>query len=176
MKFQNNFFFILIILGLSLKYSVEDQDPTIYFIISNKLNGTSAFVPLEYVDNKEQYLYFSFDFKFHSEAESKNKDIAYFLINSDFELNIPIKEKIEFGFSKNIWHEISSKTELENIDWKSINNIYKETDYKNYNYYFKIVKKDENMNTLLIRMPNYGKKEGYITFGNIYDKPELNKN
>ena len=175
MKFLNSFF-LFIILGLSLKYTFADPEPTIYFIISNKLNGTAAFVPLEYIDEKEQYLYFSFDFKFHNEAEPKNKDIAFFLINSNFDLNIPNKEKIEFGFSKNIWHEISSKSELENIDWKSIDNICKKIDYKNYNYYIKIAKKDENMNTLLIRMPNYGKKEGYITAGNIDDLPELNKN
>ena len=175
MKLEN-FFIILIILGLSLKYSIAEPDPTIYFIISYKLNGTAAFVPLEYTDENEKYLYFSFDFKFHSEGESKNKDIAYFFINSDFELNIPNEEKIKFGFSENIWHEIKSKRDLENIDWKNIENIYKENEDRNYNYHLKIEKKDERMNTLLIRIPKYGNKEGYITVGNTYNVPKLDKN
>ena len=175
MKFQN-YIFSLIIFGLCLLDAKAEMTLDIHYIISYKANGTAAFVPLEYSDEKEKYIYFLFDFKQHNEIAPESKNNAYFFINSDFKLNIPNSEKIDFGFSEKIWDDINTKKDMQNIDWKTLELSVKENHYKNYNYYFKIVKNDEKMNSLLIRIPKYGRKEGYLMVGNEGYLPTMNNN
>lgn len=91
------------------------------------------------------------------------------MIDSDFEINVPDKEKISFGFSERIWTEIKSKKDIENIYWKQLNHRYKIKQYSYINYYYKVERLDEQMNTLLIRIPINGRDEGYITISNIKD-------
>ena len=162
MKSQN-LSLIIFLFALCFFNSKSDTFPNINHIISYKLNGTAAFASLEYIDSNEQYLYFSFDFKFH------DKDLAYFMIDSDLEINVPDKEKISFGFSERVWTEIKSKKDIENIHWKQLNHRYKIKQYSYINYYYKVERLDEQMNTLLIRIPINGRDEGYITVANIKD-------
>ena len=175
MKYQN-YIFSLVIFGLCLLDSKAEPTLDIHFIISYKANGTAAFAPLEYSDEKEKYVYFSFDFKLHNEIAPESINNAYFFINSGFQLNIPNSEKIKFGFSEKIWNEITSKKDLQDIDWKTLELNDQENVYNHYNYYFKIVKNDAKMNSLLIRIPKYGRKKGYLTVGNEGYLPIINKN
>ena len=163
------FRFILLLLTLCLICSKSDTFPNINLIISYKLNGTAAFASLEYVNPSEKYIYFSFDFKYHNSAVSQSKNKAYFSIDSDFELMPPDKEKITFGFSEKNWNEIKSNKDIENIDWKKIEYKFKERQYDNRNYYYEVERKNDEMKTMLIRVPINGKNEGYITIENIQD-------
>ena len=163
------FNFTLLLLSLCLIISKSDTFPDINFIISYKLNGTAAFANFEFVNPGEKYIYFSFDFKYHSSAVPLSKNKAYFSIDSDFELMPPDKEKITIGFSEKNWNEIKSNKDIENIDWKKIEYKFKERQYDNRNYYYEVERKNDEMKTMLIRVPINGKNEGYITIENIKD-------
>ena len=80
-----------------------------HFISSAKVNGTAAFVSLEFVEKKEKFLFFTFDFDFQSTHFTKSPDVAYFLISSDFDLmsKKSNKEKISYGFVEKVWSNIN---------------------------------------------------------------------
>ena len=167
-----NAIFILATLISMLK---ADMVPDIHFIISGTLNGTAAFASLESSPEKEKYLYFSFDFDFHSASINKNKNIAYFLINSDIDFDKSSKEKINYGFSNKNWTEINSYNDMKNIEWKNLNLLYKEKIYSDMNYYYQVTRNSEKMNTLIIRIPKNGKKEGLVSIENILELPDFNE-
>ena len=167
MKFQK-YYYILLFLCLSLFNIKADKVPDIHLIISYKLNGTAAFVSLESLEEKEKYIYFAFDFNEHSILVPESKDIAFFSINSDFELNAPNKDKVEYAFSNKIWYDIKSNKDLDDLNWQRLKFRYKEKNYGDRYYYFKMKRIDERMNTLLIRISTNGRNEGYITVGNDY--------
>ena len=166
MKFQNCIFIILL-LSICIINSKSENVPDIYGVISFTLNGTAAYTPLEYTKHTEKYIYYSFDFKYHNKAVSDSKNIAYFYIESDFDLNSPNQENIQFGFSPKIWHKIKNHRDLENIEWKNINYRHRSKQYNNIGYSYKVQNKDDKMNTLLIRVPKNGKTEGYVTVENF---------
>ena len=173
MKYQR-YYYILLFLSLSLFNIKADKIQDIHLIISYKLNGTAAFASLESVEQNEKYIYFAFDFNEHSKSVPESPDIAYFSINSDFELNLPNKDKVEYGFSKKNWNDIKSSEDLD-INWQRLKFRYKEKNYGDRNYYYKIKRLDEKMNTLLIRIPTNGRNEGYITIANDYALPVFGK-
>ena len=160
-------FFVIILFSLCIMYSKSDISRDIHFIISYKLNGTAAFAPLEYVNPGEKYIYFSFDFKYHSLSVPLSKNKAYFSIESDFDLFVPHKEGITFGFSEKKWTFIRSDKDIENIEWKNIKFTLKKKEYDDSNYYYEIEKPNDKINTMLIRIPVNGRNEGYITIENI---------
>ena len=163
------FNFVILLFFLSLIISKSKEIPDMNLIISYKLNGTASFVSLEYVDPKEKYLYFSFDFKYHSSLVPLNKNKAYFSIESDFELIPQNKEKITFGFCEKKWYEIKNDKDIENVNWKNIDHSYKEKDYYNINYYYEVERTNEKKSTLLLRIPVNERNEGSITIANIED-------
>ena len=85
MNEHNIFYFLILLLILILENKAENI-PEIHFIISGTLNGTASFFSLENVNENEKYLYFAFDFEFHSKSVHKNENIAYFLISSELDL------------------------------------------------------------------------------------------
>ena len=173
MKYQK-YYYILLFLSLSIFNIKADVIKDINLIISYKLNGTAAFVSLDSLQQNEKYIYFAFDFNEHSKAMPESSDTAYFSINSDFELNIPNKDKVEYGFSKKNWNDIKSNEDLD-INWQRLKFKYKEKNYGDRNYYYKVKRIDDKMNTLLIRIPTNGRKEGYITVSNDYALPAFGK-
>ena len=165
----NNYIFILYILSF-LIFEVKSVNlQQIYSIISGTLNGTATFVSLEDIDRNDTFLYFSFDFKFHNSAVENNKNVAYFLLTSELDL------KMKFGFSKKNLDEIKNDEDIINIKWKRIKFLYKEKQYNDINYYFKIKRRKENMNTLLFRIPIDAGNEGSITIENILELPKFNE-
>ena len=167
---------IFILEALISKFNA-DMIPDLHFIISGSLNGTTAFVSLESSseNENEKYLYFSFDFEFHSASINKNKSIAYFLINSDLDFDKSSKEKINYGFLQKNWTDINSYNDLKDIEWKNLALLYKEKMYSDMNYYFQVKGNNKKMNTLILRIPKNGKKEGFVSVENILELPDFNQ-
>ena len=163
----------IFILASLISMFKADMVPDIHFIISGTLNGTAAFVSLESSPEIEKYLYFSFDFCFHSVSIKKNKNIAYFLINSDLDLDKSSKEKINYGFLQKNWTDINSYNDLKDVEWKNLDLLYKEKIYSDMNYYYQVTRNNEKMNTLILRIPKNGKKEGLISIENILELPDF---
>ena len=166
-----NIIYILVILMSIFK---SDIVPDLHFIISGTLNGTAAFVSLESSPENEKHLYFSFDFDFHSASINKNKNIAYFLINSDLDFD-KSKEKINYGFLQKNWTDINSYNDLKDVEWKNLDLLYKEKIYSDMNYYFQVTRNNEKMNTLILKIPKNGKKEGLVSVENILELPDFNE-
>ena len=175
---NQNIILILFLLNLIISSTKSNTLPEIQIhpIISATLNGTSAFVSFENLNNNESYLYFSFDFKFHHSAVKQNFNTAYFLISSDQELNAYNQEKIKFGFLEQNWDEIKTEDDIKNIKWKRMKLIRKENPYEEFNYYFRIKRRKIKMNTAIIRIPVNERKEGGISVENILELPDFGKN
>ena len=169
----NNYIHLLLILFTFFLSTKSERNPEIHYIISGTLNGTAAFVPFESVDPNQKYLYFTFDFNFHSSAVPKSSDIAFFDFTTDFKLIPKYKEKIKYGFTEKNWNEIKSEEDMTNVKWKPMKSIYKEISDIDRNYYFKINRKGKMKNTLIFRIPINGRKEGFITIENILEPPKI---
>ena len=167
------YFLILIILVFNIK---SDISPEVRFIVDGTLNGTAAFVSLEFLRENVQYLYFTYDFEFHSNSVPKSPDIAYFIISSEFEFpnENSSKEKINYGFTDKVWSDIKNSTDINNINWNQTKLLYKEKPYSDFNYYYKIKRINKNLKTLIIRIPIDGHTEGSITVENILKLPDFN--
>ena len=161
--------FILIILIITIK---ADAFPEMHYIVSGALNGTAAFASLESLQNNDKYIYFVFDFKFHNISVTNNNDIAYFLINSEINLENEIA-KINYGFLDKIWTDINGVEDLNNVKWENIKLLHKEKIYSHLNYYYQVKRIDDKMNSLILRIPSNGKKEGSITIENILTLPDF---
>ena len=98
-----------------------------------------------------------------------NKNVAYFLLTSELDL------KMKSGFSIKNLDEIKNDEDIKNIKWKRIKFLYKEKQYNDINYYFKIKRRKENMNTLLFRIPIDAGNEGSISIENILELPKFNE-
>ena len=167
--------FILPMIFLNVK---SEKAPEIHFIVSGALNGTATFASLEFLEKNEKYLYFSFDFDFHSNNVKNSPNEAYFLISSDFNLldSKSGKEKITYGFLEKEWTQINNGDDIKNIKWKNIKLLYKEKPYSDINYYYKIRRKDSNLKTMVLRIPTNGHAEGSITVENILNLPDFKEN
>ena len=169
------FYFSILFILLIFK-AKSDISPEVRFIVDGTLNGTAAFVSLEFVKENVEYLYFTYDFEFHSNSVQKNPNIAFFIISSEFEFTNenPSKEKINYGFTDKVWTDINNSTDINNINWEEIKLLYKEKPYSDFNYYYEIHRTNKNMKTLIIRIPINGHKEGSITVENILKLPDFN--
>ena len=168
----NNYIHLLLILFTFFLSTKSERNPEIHYIISGTLNGTAAFVSLESVDPDQEYIYFTFDFKFHSSAVPKSRDIAYFDFTTDFNLIARYKEEIKFGFTQKNWDEIKSEEDVVKVKWQPMKPIYKEISDYDTNYYFKIKREEKMENTLIFRIPINGRKEGYISIENFLEPPQ----
>ena len=175
---NKNIIYILFLLNLIISSTKSNNLPEIQIhpIISATLNGTSAYVSLENLNNNESYLYFSFDFKYQHSAIKQNFNTAYFLISSDSELNAYNQEKIKFGFLEQNWDEIKTEDDIKNIKWKRMKLIRKEKPNEEFNYYFRIKRRKIKLNTAIIRIPVNERKEGGISVENILELPDFDKN
>ena len=153
----------------------DSELPEMHYIISGALNGTAAFASLENIKGNEKYLYFTFDFSFHSTSVPKSKEIAYFSVSTELNLENTSQEKIKIGFLEKSWTDINSFNDINKIKWEDIKLLYKEKLYSDTNYYYKIKRIDHKMNTLILRIPTNGNKEGSITVENILELPKFNE-
>ena len=151
------------------------ETPLIHFIISGSLNGTAAFVNLDNIPENIDYIYFSFDFDFHSKV-SKNPNIAFFIIDSliDYSQENSVNEKVEYGFVEKTWTEMKNYEDLNYVKkWKKIDFLYKYNDSNSNMKYCEAERISDKMKTLILRVPTYGKREGYIMVSNILNLPNL---
>ena len=144
--------------------------------MSGALNGTAAFASLESLRDNEKYLYFTFDFEYHNKEIPKSKDIAYFLISSEFDLENgkSSTDKIRSGFLEKSWKDINT-FDIKDIKWEKVKLLYKEKPYNDINYYIEVKKKDDKMKTLILRIPTNGKREGTLNIENILTLPDFNE-
>ena len=171
-----NIYIYIFIIILYFNFINSKPLSEIHHIISATLNGTSAFAALESIQPNEKYIYFTFDFKFHHSAVATYKNLAKFLISSDFELKGHKKEKMKYGFVEKNWDEIKTEDDIQNIKWKTIKILHKEKPYNDINYYVKIKRRKEKMNTLILRIPLNGRNEGSINIENILEFPDFDQN
>ena len=155
-------------------YTFQD----VHFLISAKLNGTSPAISLDELKPNQTYLYFLFDFAYHNEHVKDSKNVAYFQITT--KLNIPIgqeftKNSLAYRLSTKEWNRIKNNKVANNIMYKKIDVLFKEEKNGEYNYYFKVEKKDDKKITLIIRVPTQGKREGYLYIYNILELPSRPK-
>ena len=163
--------FIIFIAILCFSYSNAKKLKEVHNIISAKLNGTATYVSLETVDQNEKYIYFTFDFKFHHSAVKTDKNIAKFVISSDFELKVRNKEDMKYGFVEKIWNKIKTDDDIKNIKWEVVEIEEEEKPANDINYYFKIKRKNKKMKTLLLRIPVNGRSEGSVSVENLLEFP-----
>ena len=162
--------YIVLILLITL-FKTNAQTNEIYYIIDATMNGTGAFVDLESVEG--DYAYFSYDFNFHSNSVKENKEVAYFALDID-EFSLNDNKKISYGFVKKNWTDIKGYEEIKNINWKEINFLKNKTQtIAEKTYYYRIVRDNKEMNTLLFRIPVNGNKKGLILFSNILSLPDV---
>ena len=69
-----------------------------------------------------------------------------------------------------IWADINIVEDLNNVKWE---NIHTEKISSNINYYYQVKRIDDKMNSLILRIPSNGKKEGSITIENILTLPDF---
>ena len=175
--------FILTICFFNIKANNNNQE--IHKIISARLNNvkwTTLYVSLDNIPQNEEYVYFSFDFNYHSSFyANEEKDIANFLVGYKF----PLKEKPEYcckllryAFTEKNLDEIRTYEDIKNVGWGSIHNrrtIIKEELNNEIKFYYSIIRSYKKANTLLLRLPTNGIKKGSLTVENILDFP-YNKN
>lgn len=114
----------------SLLFSISAQNSKEYYIFDTFMNYTGYSVNLENI--KEDYLYFSYDFLFHSKAVPEKRDVAYF----EFRANSDIlgNKSISFGFVENNCDDIRNVSRIKNINWEELNFAHK----NEYKYYYEI--------------------------------------
>ena len=156
----------------TLLLPVNTQDSQIIFLLDATLNRTAAFGDLKSIEGN--YLYFSYDFSFHSNAVKENKDIAYFHLNTDYDFICD--EPIGYGFIKNNWTDIINSSEIEDINWEKTFHKYKKMKNIYTNYYYEIKRTNNKTNTLLLRIPTNKYKNGFFTIKNVLEIPNQNIN
>ena len=156
---MKDFKFVYILIILSIFYSFNAQSSGIIFIIDATLNGTGSIANLGSIEG--DCIYFSYDFGYHANNVQEKKDIAYFEV--DTENNLLNNNSINYGFVEKNWTDIQNSSEIENIDWVPMNST---------NKYYKFVRTNEKMNTLLLRINKNGRKEGFIYISNLLDIDE----
>ena len=164
-----------IIVGLCSFLNVKSYHfQNVHFLISAKLNGTSPIISLNKLEDKSNYLNFIFDFDYHYNNYPDSQNIAYFEIRSDLD---DLDDAINYKFFEEEWIKVKQKEVSKNLNYNKIEILSKnENDYKDdkiYIYQFKIERKDEKYNSLMIKVATQNKKEGFIGIENIL-KDDLN--
>ena len=160
---SSKIFYIFLILLVSI--SCFD----IKYIPDSTYNATAAFAFLDGTQ-ENKYVYFSFDFDYHNQMKKKQKNIAYFKINSDFNTSLV---DIRYTIINKEWDKIDSKDIDEQRFWKMAmlvfgeNNVYGSENYVRINKF----RSHRSKNTAVLRI-TVPKKEGQITIENLYPLPE----
>lgn len=166
----NKLHLIFFLLFLLINY-INSESLTIKLIPDANLNATAAFADLESFE-KDNYLFFSFDFNYHNQVPHKEKDIAYFKITSELFFTY---SDFKFYFLDKKQEEVTySDIDLQNYNlWKHCYLISREKENNEYDYYIQIQRYGEKdkKNTVIIGIPIY-KKKGQITVENLYSLPE----
>ena len=168
---NTNKLYLAIFLLILLNNFTISESIAIISIPDANLNATSA---LAFLNNfeKENYLYFSFDFNYHNQVPQKEKNTAYFKLTS--ELFFSYSDFKIYFLDKKQEEVTSSDIDTKNyMIWEPCYLISKEKVNNEYDYYIQIKRFDlrNRKNTVILRVPIY-KKEGQITVENLYSLPE----
>ena len=170
---------LLSILYLFISFNISKESPSseIKIIPDAYQNATAAFVLLDDLEEetKDFYLYFKFDFDYHSQITQNRKNKAFFKLTTEFELS-PFQ--IQGIFLDKALEEVKLADIYNNGHWKQIPYTFREQIYNEYNYYFIIYNKhheyeeDNNRKTLIFRIL-INKKQGQLTLENLLTLPEI---
>jgi hypothetical protein len=168
---NSNKLYLAIFLLILLNNFTISESIAIISIPDANLNATAA---LAFLNNfeKENYLYFSFDFNYHNQVPQKEKNTAYFKLTS--ELFFSYSDFKIYFLDKKQEEVTSSDIDTKNyMIWEPCYLISKEKINNEYDYYIQIKRLDfrNRKNTVILRVPIY-KKEGQITVENLYSLPE----
>ena len=156
------FFFSVIALGVN---SSDESEPDIHYVIDAAANGTATYIDLS---SEKDYVYFSFDFDYHSKMVPASKDTAFFRMNSDTEyLN---DKSVTYLFSNKICSDITY-SDVKDLKWEETNIAYQEKSNEQTNYYFKFTRENEQINSLILKVSNNQKKTGSLTVENVLALP-----
>ena len=167
MKAGINFNILLILLIIIVTSSCY----AIKYIPDATFNATAAFADLDGTQ-KNDFLFFSFDFDYHSEVKSNEKYLAFFKINTDFKLLASIK----YTFINKEIDKIN-QTDIDIADkqrlWKMSLPVNVKSIGNENEYYVKITKfgPQNSKHTAILGIPVY-KNKGQITIENVLILPE----
>jgi hypothetical protein len=170
---------LLSILFLFISFNISKESPSseIKIIPDANQNATAAFVLLDDLEEetKDFYLYFKFDFEYHSQTTQNRKNKAFFKLTTEFALS-PFQ--IQSIFLDKTLEEVNLADINNNGHWKENHIVFREQIDNEYNYYFIINNKhheyEENNNrkTLILRIL-INKKQGQLTLENLFTLPEI---
>lgn len=158
---------LLIILVLFSK--INSQERQIHFVYDYCINGTSDIVDLESVEGN--YIYYYYDFYCFNTFSSEKKGTYYFELDSNVGIinHKNILNYVLLDVNLTSYDEIIN-FEVKDLNYKPINYFRKgkrgDDDYTRFSYYYEI-KKDENMNTLIFRIPKNGLKNGSLSMDSL---------
>lgn len=157
----------------------DSQETEFYHIIDGSLNGTAKYVSLASISEDVKYLYFTFDFDYHYNSLSSNKDSVYFKLTTPLEFikknNPYLTKSVSFIFSEKNWNEIETLDDLKlkKKFWIPTYMIfYQKDNYGNYEYYIGVKKYFNDQKTLVLRVPTLGNTKVDITVENLISLPE----
>ena len=169
---------LLSILYLFISFNISKESPSseIKIIPDANQNATAAFVLLDDLEeeSKDFYLYFKFDFDYHSQMTQNRKNKAFFKLTTEFALS-PFQ--IQSIFLDKSLEEVNLSDIHNNGHWKENPYVFREQIDNEYNYYIIIHNKrdeyevDNYRKTLIIRIL-INKKQGQLTLENLFTLPE----
>ena len=157
----------------------DSQQNEFHHIIDGSLNGTAKYVSLTTISKNKQNLFFTFDFSYHYDTLTTNKDTTYFKLTTPIEFinknNPYLTKTISFIFSKKKWSELKTVEDLKlkKIYWIPARMIYYQKDnYSNFEYYIEVKRFFNEHKTLILKVPISGQTTGDITVENLVTLPE----
>ena len=168
---------IFLFVFISLINTIKSVNyPKIKIIINAELNGTASYISLDDIPQNEKFIYFLFDFEFHTIINTKNSNIALFILTTslDYQNEKSLEKIITYGFSKKF--PVFSREDLEQITWEKMNIISKGKNYYgDFEYFLQSGKNTEEYKSLILRIPTFGKNEGSVSVENVLEFPSSDK-
>jgi len=141
------------------------DESEIHYVIDASMNAT---VYPYVLSSEKDYVYFSYDFDYHSEHATENKDTAFFSIDS--ETPYINDNSVTYQFS-NINCSIITYNEVKDLTWEKTSIAYQEKSGEVTKYYFKLTRANEQAKTLLLKVSNNKEKTGTLAVENVLAIP-----
>lgn len=178
-------FLSIILIFLSLLFlSKEESEKKIFHLITSELqNGTAAIVNLEDIPSDSDFIYFTFDFNYHSKNVIMSKFDTYFKISTEkFEISEKLEKNkniISYGLAQQEWTDFKEEDDLEKkvIMWRRPKFLLEKKNENNQiDYYIQVKKIFSTDKTLIFKIQKKDVKEGEIIIENLINIPTDIKN
>ena len=156
---------ILFLFTLILFKANAADESEIHYVIDSSMNSTVYSYDLS---SEKDYVYFSYDFHYHSQHVTENKDTAFFSIYS--ETPYINDNSVTFQFSNKEWSTITYN-DVKDLAWEKTSIVYQEKSEDVTKYYFKLTRTNEQAKSLLLKVSNNQEKTGTLTVENVLAIP-----